>query len=103
MQRRDAYWMKQEVPMWSTIVKALLDMKMADLALKITSKHVGKLNGGGSYMCCDVGDTSCEDYYGFAHSTFTELLKPQIDMKFLWSVIATSYVQQHCHVQSCTI
>ena len=38
-------WMKWEVPMWSTIVKALLDMKMADLALKIASKHFCKLNG----------------------------------------------------------
>ena len=47
-------WMKQEAPMWSTIVKALLDMKMADLALQIASKHVGKLNGGGSYMYCEV-------------------------------------------------
>ena len=36
-------WMKREVPMWSTIVKALVDMKMADLALKIASKHFGKL------------------------------------------------------------
>ena len=53
-------WMKRGVPMWSTIVKALLDMKKADLALKIASKHFGKLNGGGSYMYCDIGETSCE-------------------------------------------
>ena len=37
-------WMKQEIPMWSTIVKALLDMEMTDLALKIASKDFGKSN-----------------------------------------------------------
>jgi len=36
-------WMKREVPTWSTLVKALLDMGMPDLAMEIASKYLGKL------------------------------------------------------------
>ena len=37
-------WMKQEVPKWSTIVKALLDAGMTDQAIKIALIHFGRLN-----------------------------------------------------------
>ena len=37
-------WMKREVPTWSTLVKALLDMGMPDLAMEIASKYFGKFN-----------------------------------------------------------
>ena len=38
-------WMKRvQVPKWSTMVKALLDMGMIDQAIKITLIHFGKLN-----------------------------------------------------------
>jgi len=37
-------WMKREVPTWSTLVKALLDLGMPDLAMEIASKYFGKFN-----------------------------------------------------------
>lgn len=37
-------WMKREVPKWSTIVKALLDVGMTDLAIEIALIHFGRLN-----------------------------------------------------------